>query len=171
MLSIDRISNIDCSLNIDRNMSTTYILRSLMRFYIMFDTYTFVFNDNSSFYYNFRSQTYINLSQLIILLIYLILIFRPNIDRNMSITHILRSFKCLYIVFGVNTYVFNNDSSFLLWFMISNICKFIIIDHVLDWPNIDFSIKYWSNYVNYTYSTITYVFLYHIWNKYICFQW
>ena len=56
-------------------------------FCIMFEVRTHVFNEDPSFYHDFRSQTYINSSQLIMLWIDRILMFRSNVDRNMSITH------------------------------------------------------------------------------------
>ena len=70
----------------------------------MFEVRTHVFNEDSLFYHDFRSQMNTNSSQLIMLLIDRILMLTSNVDRGMSITHIVRPLMCLYIVFGMNTY-------------------------------------------------------------------
>ena len=74
-------------------------------FCTMFEVRTHVFNEDSLFYHDFRSQMNTNSSQLIMLSIDRILMLTLNVDRGMSITHIVRPLVCLYIVFGMNTYV------------------------------------------------------------------
>ena len=85
-----------------------------MCFYIMFRVnihmFSAFFNDNSSFYYDFQSQTHINSSQLFMLLVDRILVFRLNVDRNISFTYILRPLLCFFINYvQINTHVVNDN--------------------------------------------------------------
>ena len=78
--------------------------------------------------------------------------------------NVLRSLLYLYIIFSINKHIFNATLSFRFDFW-SQTCinsSKLIIDHVVDSSNIDVdvSIKFWSIYANYIYSTTIYVFLY-----------
>ena len=76
---------------------------------------------------------------------------------------------CFCTMFEVRTHVFNEDSSFYHDFwsqMNTNSSQLIML--LID--RIDVNIKCWSRYVNYTYCTTTYVFIYRVWDEYICFS-
>ena len=115
--------------------------------------FLYIFNDNQLFYYHFRSQEYINSSQLIMLSIDWILMFRSNVGRNISITHIVRPLMCLcfWAVFGVHTHVFNDDSSFYydLWSKTKTDSLKLIMLLIFRMMTLWFMIEYWSKYVEY----------------------
>ena len=65
--------------------------------------------------------------------------------------NVLRSLLHLYIIFSINKHIFNAILSFRFDFW-SQTCinsSKLIIDHVVDYQNIDVLIKYWLKYNNY----------------------